>query len=86
MEFVEIKTSYIVPQVISSIGHGIGQNVKGERGDTHWMDVSKKEFGHELVEDVKAMLRVLVLFIPVPIWWALFDQTGSRWTFQVRGS
>ena len=48
------------------------------------MDVSKKEFGHELVEDVKVMLRVLVLFIPVPIWWALFDQTGSRWTFQVR--
>jgi len=72
----------IVFKVISSIGHGIGQNVKGERGDTHWMDVSKKEFGHELVEDVKAMLRVLVLFIPVPIWWALFDQTGSRWTFQ----
>lgn len=72
----------IVFKVVSSIGHGISQNVRGERGDTHWMDVSKKEFGHELVEDVKVMLRVLVLFIPVPIWWALFDQTGSRWTFQ----
>ena len=70
-------------QVVASIGHGIGQNARGERGDSHWMDVSKKEYGHELVEDVKSLLGVLVLFIPVPIWWALFDQTGSRWTFQV---
>lgn len=76
----------IVYNVVSSIGHGIVQNARGKRGDTHWMDVGKKEYGHELVEDVKVMLRVLVLFIPVPIWWALFDQTGSRWTFQVRGS
>ena len=59
-------------------------NMRGERGDTHWMDVTKKQYGNELVEDVKVMLRVLVLFIPVPIWWALFDQTGSRWTFQVK--
>ena len=22
------------------------------------------------------------LFIPIPIFWALFDQQGSRWTFQ----
>ena len=70
-------------QVVASIGHGIGQNARGEWGDSHWMDVSKKEYGHELVEDVKSLLGVLVLFIPVPIWWALFDQTGSRWTFQV---
>ena len=71
-------------QVVGSIGRGIEKNVRGERGDTHWMDVTKKQYGHELVEDVKVMLRVLVLFIPVPIWWALFDQTGSRWTFQVK--
>ena len=69
---------------MASVGHGIEKNVRGERGDTHWMDVTKKQYGHELVEDVKVMLRVLVLFIPVPIWWALFDQTGSRWTFQVK--
>ena len=46
------------------------------------MDVSKEEYGEELVEDVKSLLGVLLLYIPVPIWWALFDQTGSRWTFQ----
>lgn len=23
-----------------------------------------------------------MLYAPMPIFWALFDQTGSRWTFQ----
>lgn len=28
------------------------------------------------------MLKVLVLYIPLPLFWALCDQQGSRWTFQ----
>lgn len=27
-------------------------------------------------------MRVLFLYIPLPIFWALFDQQGSRWTLQ----
>lgn len=27
-------------------------------------------------------MRVLKLFIPLPIFWALYDQQGSQWTFQ----
>lgn len=27
-------------------------------------------------------MRVLVLYLPLPVFWALFDQQGSRWTFQ----
>lgn len=27
-------------------------------------------------------LHVLVLYIPLPIFWALYDQQGSGWTFQ----
>ena len=46
------------------------------------MDVAKPKYGDTFVEDVKCFLRVIVLFLPVPIWWTLFDQTGSRWTFQ----
>ncbi len=36
----------------------------------------------KLVEDVKVLLKILYLFIPMPVFWALFDQQGSRWTFQ----
>ena len=38
----------------------------------------KKEF----IEDVRKVLRVLLLFLPVPMFWALFYQEGSRWTLQ----
>jgi hypothetical protein len=34
------------------------------------------------VEDVRLVLRVLVMFLPLPIFWTLFDQQGSRWTLQ----
>ena len=72
----------ILFKVIANIGAALGKNMAGERGEKHWMDVSKEKYGEELVEDVKSLLRVLLLYIPVPVWWALFDQTGSRWTFQ----
>ena len=73
----------ILFKVLGSIGTAIGKNLAGKAsGEKHWMDVSKEEYGEELVEDVKSLLRVLLLYIPVPVWWALFDQTGSRWTFQ----
>ena len=72
----------ILGKVISSIGSAMGKTITGKGKGKHWMDVSKDEYGEELVEDVKSLLGVLLLYIPVPIWWALFDQTGSRWTFQ----
>ncbi|KAH7700796.1 OPT-2 protein, partial [Aphelenchoides avenae] len=36
----------------------------------------------QLIEDVKSLLRVLVMFLPVPIFWAIYDQQGSLWTIQ----
>lgn len=35
-----------------------------------------------MVNDVKSVLKILLLFVPLPLFWALFDQQGSRWTFQ----
>lgn len=48
----------------------------------HWLDHAEPEFGRRLVDDIKILLNVLVLYIPLPIFWTLFDQQGSRWTFQ----
>ena len=28
------------------------------------------------------MLKIALLYLPVPFFWSLFDQQGSRWTFQ----
>uniref|UniRef100_A0A674BH32 Solute carrier family 15 member 1b n=1 Tax=Salmo trutta TaxID=8032 RepID=A0A674BH32_SALTR len=35
-----------------------------------------------LVAQVKMVLKVLFLYIPLPMFWTLFDQQGSRWTLQ----
>lgn len=48
----------------------------------HWLDYSEQKYGRQLVSDVKGLLKILVLYIPLPIFWALFDQQSSRWTFQ----
>lgn len=50
----------------------------------HWLDYAEEKYGKRLVEDIKATLKVLFLYIPLPIFWALFDQQGTAWTFQAR--
>ncbi|XP_072841330.2 solute carrier family 15 member 2 isoform X2 [Pogona vitticeps] len=48
----------------------------------HWLDWASEKYSHQLITDVKMVTRVLFLFIPLPMFWALFDQQGSRWTVQ----
>lgn len=55
---------------------------KGLKKREHWLDYAEETDGKQMVIDVKALLNVLFLYIPLPIFWTLFDQQGSRWTFQ----
>ncbi|XP_013147277.1 PREDICTED: solute carrier family 15 member 1-like [Papilio polytes] len=48
----------------------------------HWLDYSAEKYGQKLVSDMKVVCSILYLYLPVPIFWSLFDQQGSRWTFQ----
>ncbi|KAI8430769.1 hypothetical protein MSG28_000931 [Choristoneura fumiferana] len=88
--FVAGKRLYIIKnpagnvlvKVSSCIGHAVVKSVKSKEKRGHWLDHAEEKYGASLVEDVKSLLRVLVLFIPLPVFWALFDQQGSRWTFQ----
>uniref|UniRef100_A0A0M3ICN9 Solute carrier family 15 (Oligopeptide transporter), member 1 n=1 Tax=Ascaris lumbricoides TaxID=6252 RepID=A0A0M3ICN9_ASCLU len=38
--------------------------------------------GKRFVEDVKSLFRVIIVFLPVPFFWSLYDQQGSRWIIQ----
>jgi len=51
-------------------------------GEKHWLDRGNEKFGEKFVADVKAVYNVSFMMLPFPIFWALFDQQGSRWTFQ----
>ncbi|VVC98456.1 unnamed protein product [Leptidea sinapis] len=48
----------------------------------HWLDYAIEKYGEKLVADMKVVCSILYLYLPVPIFWSLFDQQGSRWTFQ----
>ncbi|XP_051782237.1 solute carrier family 15 member 1-like isoform X2 [Erpetoichthys calabaricus] len=48
----------------------------------HWMDWADEKYDKRLISQIKMVLKVLFLYIPLPMFWALFDQQGSRWTLQ----
>nr|XP_033802595.1 solute carrier family 15 member 2 isoform X2 [Geotrypetes seraphini] len=58
--------------------HRSGQYPKRE----HWLDWASEKYPNKLIQEVKMVTRVLFLYIPLPMFWALFDQQGSRWTLQ----
>ena len=43
----------------------------------HWLDHAKGKYSAQLIADTKILLKLLVLFVPLPIYWALFDQQVS---------
>ncbi|XP_058681577.1 solute carrier family 15 member 1-like [Ammospiza caudacuta] len=48
----------------------------------HWLDWASDKYDKRLIAQIKMVLRVLFLYIPLPMFWAVFDQQGSRWTLQ----
>uniref|UniRef100_A0A668ABE8 Solute carrier family 15 member 1 n=1 Tax=Myripristis murdjan TaxID=586833 RepID=A0A668ABE8_9TELE len=48
----------------------------------HWMDWAEGKYDKLLIAQIKMVLKVLFLYIPLPMFWTLFDQKGSRWTLQ----
>ncbi len=36
---------------------------------------AEQEYGKQFIVDTRAVLKVLVIFLPFPLFWALFDQT-----------
>ncbi|XP_013189412.1 peptide transporter family 1 isoform X1 [Amyelois transitella] len=72
----------VIGRVGTCISHAVVKSCRDKEKREHWLDHADDKYETGLIEDVKALLRVLVLFIPLPVFWALFDQQGSRWTFQ----
>lgn len=46
------------------------------------MDWASDAYDAQLIEDIKALFKVLFMFLPLPVFWTLFDQQGSRWVLQ----
>mmetsp|Transcript_25143 Transcript_25143/g.32715 ORF Transcript_25143/g.32715 Transcript_25143/m.32715 type:complete len:632 (+) Transcript_25143:125-2020(+) len=61
---------------------GIGSWWSGKHPLASCLDGAVDRYGVEFVNDVRKLGRVFVLFLPAPLFWSLFDQQSSRWTFQ----
>jgi len=50
--------------------------------DGHWLEAATGVFDKTFISDLKAVMRVSKIFLFYPMYWALYDQQGSRWTIQ----
>ncbi|VVC33644.1 Proton-dependent oligopeptide transporter family,Major facilitator superfamily domain,PTR2 family [Cinara cedri] len=48
----------------------------------HWLDLASDKYSQTQISDTKSVLEVVYIYIAYPIFWALYEQQGSRWTFQ----
>ncbi|KAG9271145.1 solute carrier family 15 member 2 [Astyanax mexicanus] len=75
----------VLLNVCKCIGFAISNRWKRPRNSPkrqHWLDWAEEKYSKRLIQEIKMVLRVLLLYIPLPMFWALFDQQGSRWTLQ----
>ncbi|XP_066154994.1 peptide transporter family 1-like isoform X2 [Euwallacea fornicatus] len=77
---IQTPKGNVFVNVVSCIWYAVTHRKSGPVD--HWLDRSESKYGIKLVSDIKALLKVLVIYIPIPIFWALYDQQGSGWTFQ----
>lgn len=48
----------------------------------HWLDHAEIKYGQQFINESKNVLDVIVMFLPLPVFWALVQQQSSRWVFQ----
>lgn len=64
--------------------HAIASRIRDGRSTEHrsLLDYSNDKYGDDLVNKTRQILRLMLLFSPLPLFAALSEQQGSRWTFQ----
>lgn len=77
-------TDNVFSKICGCIFMGIRMKIKKSKTEPkdHWMDYSREKYDHELVDATKKVLRILIIFLPIPLYWAVYMQQGSRWIFQ----
>ncbi|XP_073899193.1 solute carrier family 15 member 1 isoform X1 [Castor canadensis] len=76
----------IMAKVVKCIGFAVKNRFRHRSKEfpkrEHWLDWAKERYDERLISQIKMVTRVMFLYIPLPMFWALFDQQGSRWTLQ----
>ncbi|CAI6368024.1 unnamed protein product [Macrosiphum euphorbiae] len=74
---------HVIFKTFGCIFYGVRKSIfSSTSNEAHWMDIATKKYSKTEVSDTKAALEVLYTFIAYPVFWALYEQQGSRWTLQ----
>ncbi len=49
----------------------IAQFSKSSKNKEHWLDYADSKYPKELINDVKSFVKVLLVFVPIPVFWTL---------------
>ncbi len=77
----------IILKTVGCIFSAVSKKIRSRKLEPpreHWLDYSLEKYGAQTVSDVKAFCRVGFVFLPLPVFWALYDQQGSKWTDQAQ--
>ncbi|XP_041529174.1 solute carrier family 15 member 1 [Microtus oregoni] len=70
----------VMSKVVKCIGFAIKNRFRHRSKQfpkrEHWLDWAKEKYDERLISQVKMVMKVMFLYIPLPMFW------GSRWTLQ----
>jgi solute carrier family 15 oligopeptide transporter 1 len=74
----------IIAKFIAIVSRAIRNIIVGSSSGQkeHWLYRADDKYNNDDIGDVHSVLRVGLLFTPLPIFNALMNQSGSRWTYQ----
>ncbi|CAI6367551.1 unnamed protein product [Macrosiphum euphorbiae] len=75
--------NHVIFKTFGCIFYGVRKNIfSSTSNEAHWLDIAGNKYSKTEVSDTKAAMEVLYTYIAYPVFWALYDQQGSRWTLQ----
>jgi len=79
-----MPTGNIFAQFLGATWAALRGKCKASKSDKreHFMDYAKDcgKYPTQIINDAKWVFPILVMYLPIPMFWALFDMQGSRWT------
>ena len=70
----------VVISTVTCVGRALKNKItKGKviGKKAHWLDYADDKYAPDLIEKVKTLLRIALLFVPLCIFWTLYDQQGK---------
>ncbi|XP_060881266.1 peptide transporter family 2-like isoform X2 [Metopolophium dirhodum] len=75
--------NHVIFKTFGCILYGVREKiVSSSSSEAHWLDIAGNKYSKTEVSDTKTALEVLYPYIAYPVFWALYEQQGSRWTLQ----